>query len=150
MSILLNVLEVLIAIMDGVAIGLDDVSGVEELDGVAVDSNVGQELLKVTPGGLIDVGEDTLLELLLLDIFTISVELVSDLSSKVMLVPQKISNLGLVNRHSLGVHPLSGVVIMLISGLEGKVLLLADSGKLGLLRIIAVSINLVQADLLGD
>lgn len=148
MSILFDVLPIFIRLVNSVSTSLDDVTGIEESDGVSIDSNVLKELLQVTPRCLVDIGQETSLELLISSISAINVHLVENLAPEVMLISQKIANLSLINRHPLGISPLSSIVIMLIPGLQGEVLLLADLRKVGSLVITASLINQIQANLL--
>jgi hypothetical protein len=130
-----------------------------------IDSNILEKVSKITPSGLIDVGKYSILILGIVLEFAIGLDLSIDFVSENVLISQEVSNLVLRDWHSLLISVLHCVFLMLVSVLQGKVLFLADLGKLsselvrasgidqlvgGLLEFVKVSVlvsNQMQEDL---
>ena len=108
----------------------DDISDIGKLDGLFVDTNILQEISEITPSSLIDVSEDTVLELGVVLVALVVVNFFIHLVSEDVLVSQKVLDLRFINWHLLLVGPLHGVFVMLEGVLQSEVLLFTDFGKL--------------------
>ena len=115
--------------MNSAVLLFDEVLDVGESNGLLVDSNVLEEVSKITPSSLVDVGKESVFVLGVILELGVSADLVVHLVSEDMLVTEKILDFALVNWHSFLLSILHGVILMLISILKGKVFLLADLGQ---------------------
>jgi len=76
--------------MYNVIFGLDNVTDIGESDGLFVDTNVIKKISEISPGGLIDVGEDTIVELGVVQLFTVSGDFFFDLCSENVLISKHV------------------------------------------------------------
>ena len=108
----------------------DDISDIGKLDGLLIDTNILQEISEITPSSLIDVSEDTVLELGVVLVALVVVNFFIHFVSEDVLVSQKVLDLRFINWHLLLVGPLHGVFVMLEGVLQSEVLLFTDFCKL--------------------
>jgi len=125
--------------MYNVIFGLDNVTDIGESDGLFVDTNVIKKISEISPGGLIDVGEDTIVELGVVQLFTVSGDFFFDLCSENVLISKHVFDFSLVDWHFLFVSPFHGFLIMIESILKGEVCVLALLCK-NLLEVITATL----------
>jgi hypothetical protein len=106
---------------------------------LSVDTNVLEKVSEISPGSLVDVGQDTVLELGVVNLSIVSIHFFVHLSSENVLVSKKILNFALVEWHFVLFSVLHGLLFVLESILKGKVLLLALLSKF-LLEVIITSL----------
>jgi hypothetical protein len=111
-------MEVVVGRVYFVVFQLANRSQVEELNAVFVDPHVVDQVLHVTVGGLIQVGQDSVLHLGIQLKSRIRAYLLVHLGAEQMLVAQQVAHFGLVNRHFARVCVVHRLALVTVPVLE--------------------------------
>lgn len=89
-----------------------------------VDANVLQEVSEVTPSSLVDVGEDSVLELSVVLLLGVGADFSVHLVPEDVLISKEVLYFGLFDGHTFLLGVLHGIFMMLESVFESEILLL--------------------------
>jgi hypothetical protein len=122
---------------------LNKVLNIGKPNGLLIDADVLKEISEITPSGLIDVCEHSVLELGIVLELGVGANFSVHLVSEDMLISQEVFHFGLIDWHSFLFGELHGVLLMLVSVFQGKVLIFTNFGQLFSLLVRASSVDQV-------
>lgn len=105
---------------------LDKILNICKPNGLPVDTNILKEISEITPSGLIDVCEHSVLELSIVLEPGIGANLIVHLVSEDVLISKEVFDFRCIDGHSFRLSMLHGVLMMLESIFQGEILIFTD------------------------